>query len=95
MTRSEMMARMPASEFIEWVAFDRIEPFGDRRADIHSALIRTMMANMFARKEGDPPFPVEDFIPSFEPRPERIQTPEQQLNLMKMLAVISKKSSNG
>jgi Protein of unknown function (DUF4035) len=37
MTVTELRARMPASEFDEWVAFFELEPRGDERLDLHVA----------------------------------------------------------
>jgi hypothetical protein len=93
MIRAEMMARMSYEEFMEWMIFDSIEPFGDRRADIHIGIIRATLANLFARKnESSPVFQPEDMTPKFGPQPERpAQTPEQMKMAMMMLMEASQK----
>lgn len=88
-----MMERMSAEEFLEWMAFDRIEPFGDRRTDLNFALIRTQMANMMRSKD-QPAYKLDEFMLRFDHDPDKPkQTPERILSIMKMLAAASKKKT--
>lgn len=41
---------MPAAEFAEWRAFDRVEPIGVRRGDYQAALIAQAVVNTFKSK---------------------------------------------
>lgn len=38
-TLAELESTMTAREFYYWVAFDRVNPIGDERADLHAAQI--------------------------------------------------------
>ena len=53
MTVSELGARMSSSEFAEWMAYDRLEPFGELRADYRNGLLLATVLGM-AGKEGIP-----------------------------------------
>ena len=56
---------MSSREFAEWGAFYGMEPFGDIRADIRSAMICKMIADAFRGKDSQPT-QVSDFMPRFE-----------------------------
>ena len=45
MTVAEMLARMTSQEISEWIAFYKVEPFGEERQDWRFAL---MTANLMA-----------------------------------------------
>lgn len=38
------MQRISSREFSEWIAFDRLEPFGEHRGDIHAAQVSLQVA---------------------------------------------------
>lgn len=48
----ELRARMTTREMAEWMAIDKIEPFGDRRADYHAALIAYCVTSALAASAG-------------------------------------------
>jgi hypothetical protein len=54
MTVEELSGRMSSREFAEWMAFYRIEPFGDQRADMRSAIVASTMANLLGKKKFAP-----------------------------------------
>ncbi len=58
----ELLARMGSDELTEWMAFYQLEPFGDFRADLRSAIVASTLANAHRSKEGKP-FTPEDFMP--------------------------------
>ena len=58
----ELLARMGSDELTEWMAFYQLEPFGDFRADLRSAIVASTLANAHRSKEGKPFIP-EDFMP--------------------------------
>jgi hypothetical protein len=62
MTRGEMMARMSAREFDQWIAYDRVEPIGEWRADIRNAMLMTLLANVH-RDPKRRPFKLDQFLP--------------------------------
>lgn len=49
----------------EWLAYYTVEPFGEYRADLRSAITSCVIANA-NRGKNKPPFKVADFMPSFE-----------------------------
>lgn len=51
-------------EYTEWLAYYQIEPFGEERADLRSAILCTLVASVFASKGYKPK--VSDFMPDFE-----------------------------
>jgi hypothetical protein len=58
-------------EFVQWMCFYSIEPFGEKRGDIQSAIIAQTMANIHRASDAKP-YTVKDFIPEFiERKPER------------------------
>lgn len=75
---------MPQAEFVEWVAFSRIEPFGDERADWRAALIASVIAevNRHSTKRRRP-FQPKDFLLKFEGG--KRQTWQSQLQFVEML----------
>jgi hypothetical protein len=48
------------------MAFSQVEPFGEERADIRSAIIACTMANAW-RGKNQKPFSISDFLPKFDP----------------------------
>lgn len=62
MTVCELQARMGADELREWMAFARLEPFGDLRADLRVGIVASTLANIH-RKKGRRAFNAEDFMP--------------------------------
>ena len=47
---AELKDRMEHSEYIEWLARARVEPLGDRRSELHNALLMSLMTNLHAKK---------------------------------------------
>jgi len=84
-----LLARIDSAELSEWMGFYSIEPFGEERADLRSAIIACTMANAW-RGKNQRPFKVSDFIPNFgEPKE---QTPEEILMIFKAAAQRNKKT---
>ena len=86
---------MSSREFAEWVAYSRIEPFGERRADLRSATVAQVMYNMW-RGSSDPAKTAADFMPDFErAKGAQQQTVEQmQANLMRALGGLLKRKGS-
>lgn len=67
----------------EWQAYDRIEPFGERRADLRSAQLCALIANVVPT-EKDREFSAEDFMPEFhETEVERKQKKREKAEKMR------------
>jgi len=53
-----------SAEFAEWQAYASIEPFGEERADLRSAIVACVIANS-NRSKSQKAFKVKDFMPKF------------------------------
>jgi hypothetical protein len=68
MTVSELERSMPATELVEWVEFYGVEPFGDFRADLRSAIVATTIARTMGGNRKVRPI---DFMPFNDERTQR------------------------
>lgn len=59
-----MRRRMPAAELVEWRAYERIEPFGERRADLRMGILAATVVNVNLPK-GRPRAKPAAFMPKF------------------------------
>lgn len=71
---------MPASELLEWMEYERIEPFGAWRDNWHTALIATLLANA-NRKPNSPPVPMRSFF-YVDPETEQDQKDAEMIAFM-------------
>lgn len=55
MTVAEVQARMSVAEFIEWQAYIAIEPLGEHRADIRTALLMQQQLAIWKEKNAKLP----------------------------------------
>lgn len=55
---------MTHTEFVEWQVLERVEPFGERRRDLHTAMQMALLAQIHRGKKGKKK-KVEDFIPDW------------------------------
>lgn len=62
MTVRQMLESMSAQELNEWMAYDMIEPIGNRRGDIQAALIAMTVANYSMTKKKGKTFGIQDFL---------------------------------
>ena len=67
MTVDELLSSMSAREFADWIAFARVEPFGEDRADLRAGIVASVIANANRdRKKRAKPYEPVDFMPQFE-----------------------------
>lgn len=71
-TVSELTARLSSKELVEWWAYSNLEPWGDRRADLRSAIQAYASAAPWSKTAK-----VTDFLLDFEPAAERQMTVEE------------------
>ena len=68
-TVAEIQDRISYAEFCDWLAFMTIEPIGDRRLDLHFAMLSAFIANV-NRASQSKVYEVKDFLIDFwEDRP--------------------------
>ncbi len=94
MSVAEAQRQIDSQEFTSWLAYDRVSPFGDERADLRSAIITATLANA-NRAKGSKPFTVEDFMPNFEPAATKGQSPEAMLSLLVTHAAVHNRKAKG
>jgi hypothetical protein len=71
-------------EFSEWLAYYRLEPFGDERADLRSGIVASTVANAHRDpKRRHRPFEAREFLPHFEAERDP-QSWEDQLHIVEL-----------
>ena len=80
MTVKRLLKEIDSKELSEWMAFYNIEPFGEFRADIRSAIIACTLANC-NRGKNQSAFKISDFMPKFETETKN-QSPEEMKKLL-------------
>ncbi len=82
---AELLARISSQELAEWMAFDSLEPIGDRRADLQAGVVCATMANL-ERPAGHRAYQPHEFMPGWdEPSPTEIR--KRRIAQVKALAV--------
>ncbi len=66
MTVADTYHRISQREFAEWLAYYRMDPFGEDRADIRSGVAACGLATMWADKEGARRLKPSQFMPVFD-----------------------------
>lgn len=78
----QLLAEIDSAELTEWLAFYRIDPFGDQRGDVQSATVARMVYLANCDKKA-PTLSLKEFMPFLPPEPE--QSPEDQMAMFKAL----------
>lgn len=55
---------MTSAEYAEWLAYDRLEPMTEERADWRAGMIAATLANVY-REKGAEPLKPDDFMPKW------------------------------
>lgn len=80
-----MLVRVTSRELTEWMAAYRLEPWGERRADLQAAIVAQAVVNMLRDPRKGKPATVGQFMPRFG-RPQkggsRPQSPAAQQALV-------------
>jgi hypothetical protein len=71
---AELLERLSSRELAEWMAFAELEPFGEERADLRSAIVASTMANAWRGKR-QRAFTAEDCMPRFD-RSDAVLSPQ-------------------
>ncbi len=93
MTEQEMLGRMNSREYARWLAFFRIFPFPEERADWRAAMLATVQANTM-RDNKTRPYKIKDFLLDFISDVKK-QTPEQMKNIVKLFVRVHNSSKAG
>lgn len=56
---------MSSAQLAEWMAYAKLEPFGEERADLRAGIIASVIANVNRDPKKQRPFKPEDFMPKF------------------------------
>ncbi len=62
MTVARLQSEMGNDELVEWMAYDRIDPFGDWRGDAHAGIIASVVVNTLSKNGRAKP---TDFVLKF------------------------------
>jgi len=76
---------MPSHIWDGWLNYAQIEPFGEERADLRAGIVASVVANAMGRKKGQRAFKPKDFIPQFQPRVVKTQTPDAIFEKLKVI----------
>jgi hypothetical protein len=84
-----MLARIPAPLFLEWMAYSRVEPFGEERADWRNANLMALVAMGLGAKNVKP----ADFMwrTATKAQSSRRQTPEEMWAILGAVAKVQNK----
>ncbi len=72
-----MLSEISSEHLSEWMAYSRLEPWGEERDDLRMGIIASTIANV-NREKGKKPYKPTDFMPAFEP----VSEDEQAARLM-------------
>lgn len=81
MSLKRAQREIDADEFAEWMAYYDIDPFGEERADLRSAINTATMVNLWSTKGARSVKPIE-FMP-FAARTKKRQSPEEMAYQMR------------
>lgn len=84
MTVRQLLAVIDSAELTEWMAYDRLDPFGESRADLRAGIVAAAAANHgYVRLEK--PYQPSHFMPFIkreEGAPVLLPDPNKQANLI-------------
>ena len=89
-----LLEQITSRQLGEWIAYYRIDPWGEERADLRSGIVSSTMANI-NRKKGAKAFKPSDFMPEFikqkEDDMDAKQVRQQTIDVMSNLVAIQNK----
>lgn len=89
MSVAEAQAKIDSKEFLRWMAFNRLEPFGQQAEDIRFARLMALIANANRDPKRKPtPFSADDFMPDYDEGYVYVEpmSPEETLEIVRALA---------
>ena len=79
-----MLGEISSAQFAEWMAYSRLEPWGEDRDDLRMGIVASVIANS-NRGKGKKPYKPQDCMPDFEPEDEAAAIERIRENLRKSL----------
>lgn len=79
-----MLRHIPSRLLSEWMAFFKLEPFGEERADLRSGIVAAAVVNS-QRGKGSPAISPFAFLPQFDQREPDGPDPELLLHKVELL----------
>lgn len=92
---AELLDTVESAELTEWIAFDRIDPFGESRADLRAGIVASTMVNhsAYPPKPEDRARPV-DFMPFRDkPKPKAPAPLDPETQSRAIIALLKSKES--
>lgn len=75
-----LLGELSSTQLAEWLAYFRLEPFGEERDDLRMGIVASTIANVNRSAKRRKPYQPEDFMPRFEDAEDDEET--QALRLM-------------
>lgn len=83
---------MSWSEFVDWIAYYELEPFGPERADWNAAMVASVIANANRdQKKRRRPFGVKDFMFKIEDKSEPADWQSMKARFQRAAALANRK----
>ena len=60
-----MLSEISSAQYAEWLAYSKLEPWGEERDDLRMGIVASTIANV-NRGKGQKAFTPDQFMPSFE-----------------------------
>ena len=77
---TELLCRISSTELSEWMAYDRIDPFGNARGDLQAGIVASTVANSMTKKKDGTQFNPVDFMPYVDrPKPDPVKRFKAQM----------------
>lgn len=81
-----MLAAIPNTLFVEWLAYNNLDPIGEERHDFQAALVASVMAEIHRdTKRRAKPFQPGDFMPEWGQREEPGPAWQGMLKMVEMM----------
>lgn len=88
MSVEQAQRNIDSKEFLRWMAFSRLEPFGQQADDHRFARLAALLANINRDPKKTPrPYTADDFMPDYDEAyiEAEVMTPEETLQMVRGL----------
>lgn len=91
---SEAKDSIDSNEFAHWLAYYKLEPWGEERADLRQAYTSCIIANLFLSK-GQKAYEVADFMYKSEDGKQKVMSIKEMEMVCRMMAQSSQANNPG